>query len=88
MSIVLSESRRRLKKKLHDKMQKSLDKLFDILMCHYGITCVDELGNHPECVEEDCGSKKQNKHMITCSCVKEFKIPVLELTFSSKAQTW
>ena len=78
MSIVLSDSRRRLKKKLPDKMQKSLDTLFDILMCHYGITCVDEVGNHPECVDEDSGSKKQHKHMSTCSCVK---IPVLELTF-------
>ena len=67
--------------KLHKQMQGTLDHLFDIMKCQCTTKCVDDLGNHTDCVEQDCDRKKQHKHQINCICVKEFKIPVLELPF-------
>ena len=68
-------------KKLHEQMLETLDHLFDIIKCHCPIKCVDDLGDELNCKEEDCVKKKQHKQQISCCCVKENKIPVLELSF-------
>ena len=41
-------------KKIHKKMQDTLDYLFDIVRCQCPIFCIDEQGNQPDCQEEDC----------------------------------
>ena len=51
---------------------KKLDRLFDLLCCHCPfVTC-----SSVSCTNVDCSSAH-----IDCSCLREFKIPVIELEF-------
>ena len=67
--------------KLEKKIQPQLDRLFDIISCHCHINCVDEEENIVECDDENCGRNKNHQQQISCSCVRELKIPALEISF-------
>ena len=62
------------KEKEKEELSEDLDKLFDILFCQCEIqTC-------PEYKCEKMTKCKPKAHVI-CNCLKQFKIPVIELAF-------
>ena len=60
-------------KQKKENMMLKLDKIYSVLFC--------QCPNIRSCMEEGCGKDCKKGAHIECSCLKEQKLPVIELLF-------